>query len=174
MRCLGKRPRCRSGPLSANCRQGSRRLIVYDWLVAYDSPPDTQMTADLKDIVEPGIWPLVEAANASGYETVSSCEGHAAEERPAYIEFLANYDSALRLHLALNSMSRLLRCVWQLHARFIRPDDTWVLVWTLENWGFKAYTYGEPEEEWWTANTEAGRGDVGRLVDLFKSCPHLG
>ena len=47
-----------------------------------------------------------------------------------------------------------------------RRDDTWVLGWTLENWGIKAYTYGEPEEEWWTANTEAGRGDVSRLVDL--------
>jgi hypothetical protein len=131
------------------------------------------MTTDLKDIVEPGIWPLVEAANKNGYETLSSCEGHAAEERPAYIEFLSNYDSALRLHLELASMSRLLRCVWQLDARFMRPDDTWVLAWTLENWGIKAYSYGEPEE-WWPANTEAGRGDVGRLVDLFKSCPHQG
>ena len=50
--------------------------------------------------VEPGIRPLVEAANASGYPTISSCEGHP-DGRKAAVVFLASNDEALRTHLGL-------------------------------------------------------------------------
>ena len=86
-----------------------------------------------RDAVEPGIWPVVEAANASGYPTISSCEGHP-DGRKAAIVFLASHDDALRTHLGLMSIRVELRCSWELHARFLHPTDKWVLAWKLENW----------------------------------------
>ena len=52
---------------------------------------------DLKDVVEPGIWPLVEAANEVGYPTIASCEGHT-DGRYAYVAFRADNDDDLRTH----------------------------------------------------------------------------
>jgi len=53
----------------------------------------------LREVVEPGIWPLVEVLNLYGLETVESCEGHTPrvwrapdgsrqiEHRPPYVSF---------------------------------------------------------------------------------------
>jgi len=53
--------------------------------------------------IEQGIRPLVEAANAAGYVTVSSCEGHA-DEKPAGVVFIASNDKALRVHHAIRQI----------------------------------------------------------------------
>ena len=119
--------------------------------------------------VEPGIRPLVEAANASGYPTISSCEGHP-DGRKAAVVFLASNDEALRTHLGLKDIRVDLLCSWELHARFLYPTDKWVLAWKLENWGVK-----NKEElghdDWWAANTEAAQQDVHRLAQLFRELP---
>jgi hypothetical protein len=123
--------------------------------------------------IEDGIWPLVEAANASGYETVSSCEGHADQESPADIVFLCNNDEALQVHLAIRQIEDDLVCHWELTARFIHPTDKWNLGWKLENWGIKTCA-AKTAGEWWTENTEAARKDIHRLSAVFQSFEHKG
>lgn len=122
-----------------------------------------------RDVIEPGIWPLVEAANESGCETISSCEGHP-DGKKAAVVFLASNDDALRLHLGLKNIRVKLLCSWELHARFLHPTDKWVLAWKLENWGVK-----NKEElghdDWWAANTEAAQQDVHHLAQLFRELP---
>jgi hypothetical protein len=118
--------------------------------------------------IEDRIWPLVEAANASGYETVSSCEGHADKQSPAEIVFLCNNDEALRIDLAIRQIEDDLVCHWELTARFIHPADRWTLGWKLENWGIKKCP-AAITEEWWRENTEAARKDVHRLSAVFQT-----
>lgn len=127
------------------------------------------MTGVKRDVIEPGVWPVVEAANESGYETISSCEGHP-DGKKAAVVFLASNDDALRIHVGLKNIRVELLCSWELHARFLHPTDKWVLAWKLENWGVK-----DKEElghdDWWTANTEAAQKDVRRVAQLFRECP---
>lgn len=125
-----------------------------------------------RDLIEPGIWPLVEAANDSGYPTISSCEGHT-DERIAAIVFSASNDDALLLHLGLQSIRSELLCSWELSARFLHPTDKWVLAWKLENWGVKD-TQAKDHDEWWEANTRVAQQDVHRLAQLFREHPANG
>jgi hypothetical protein len=116
--------------------------------------------------IEPGILALVEAANSSGYETYSSCEGHP-DSRAAAVGFFANEEQALKLHKHLVRIREELLCNWELIARFIWRDG-WVLGWKLENFGIKNDVY-ENETEYWLKNTEAGKTDAVRLARLFAS-----
>src|SRR5262249_8063717 len=100
--------------------------------------------------------------------TISSCEGHADEEKPAGIVFLASIDKALHLHHAIRQMSDDLLCHWELTARFICPDDAWALGWKLENWGIKNCVESNKEGRW-NENTKAAREDIARLAALFNS-----
>jgi hypothetical protein len=118
--------------------------------------------------IEDGIWPLVETANASGYVTVSSCEGHADKESPAGIVFLCNNDEALRVHLAIRQIEDDLVCHWELTARFIHPANSWTLGWNLENWGIKT-SAAKSADQWWTENTEAARNDIHHLSAVFQA-----
>jgi hypothetical protein len=119
--------------------------------------------------IEDGIWPLVEAANATSYETVSSCEGHI-DEKLAGIVFLAKNAAALKVQMALNRLLPHLQCHWDLSARYIMPRQTggeWVLSWRLENCGIR--TQIDDVDEWWQQTTEAGQTDVPRLAEMFRA-----
>ena len=71
-----------------------------------------------------------------GYMTVSSCEGHADEKSRLELSFL---QAMMKPFVSITPFVRSgeLLCHWELTARFIRPDVTWVLGWKLENWGVK-------------------------------------
>jgi hypothetical protein len=116
-------------------------------------------------VVEPGIWPLVQAANESGYPTIASCEGHT-DDRYAYVTFRASNDDALRIHLRVRAHWDELRCNWELLGRFLCPAGTWELIWSLENHGLKA---PNSDTDYAAADTAAAQQDVPRLAELFRS-----
>jgi hypothetical protein len=90
--------------------------------------------------IEPEIAPLVRAAQAAGFVTFSSCEGHPeAEEIPRYpcVGFYANEDEARAVHIALVDRRSDLACSWVLRGGFVHDKGIgeWRLGWTLECWG---------------------------------------
>jgi hypothetical protein len=130
---------------------------------AIDSQPRLMLN---RSDIEDGVWPLVEAANASGYPTVSSCEGHV-DERLASLVFFADNDAALKVQSALKAMLPELRCHWELSAGFIIRETGWVLSWRLDSGGITAEI--EDLEEWWRQTTDAGRKDMLRLAEMFRA-----
>ncbi len=118
-----------------------------------------------RDKIEPGIWPLVEAADECGYPTIASCEGHT-DDRYAYIAFRADQGGALKIHQGVRGLWNELRCNWELQARFLCPAGKWELIWSLENHGLKAPS---PHDDYATADTESAKQDVPHLVKLFRS-----
>ena len=72
--------------------------------------------------IEPGIAPLVKAVREAGFETFSSCEGHADDTsglRLTSVGFYAHEDEARPVHAAFIRYRHRLKCSWALRAGFV-------------------------------------------------------
>ena len=83
--------------------------------------------------IEPGIASLVRAVSDAGFETFSSCEGHANSDanfqRFPSVSFYADETQARAVQVALVRIRDQLRCFWGMSATFVLHRDTndWVL-----------------------------------------------
>jgi hypothetical protein len=125
-----------------------------------------------KGEIEPGIAPLVQAANDAGYVTFSSCEGHHNQDpdfpRFPLVSFYADEQRARTVHLALRDIRDQLRCSWILRASFVlhRTTNQWALGWTLENAGI--IPGADTPVEFERLTVQVGREhDVPLLIAMF-------
>ena len=123
------------------------------------------------DEIEPRIAPLVDAVQAAGFVTFSSCEGHPEDETKlnyTTVGFYAHEPEARRVHEALFRYRPRLTCSWILRAGFVRDrknTNEWMLGWTLENCGII-----EPSEDsdFLKRTMEAAwNTDIPMLIEMF-------
>lgn len=125
-----------------------------------------------RGLVEPKIFPLVEAVNDAGFVTFSSCEGHIEGDRPdpfASVGFFAHENEAKRVHMALFGYRPKLACLWNLRGGFVvsRISNEFELGWTLESGGIA--TECGRQEEFVRKTVEAGwNQDIPLLVEMFR------
>lgn len=102
--------------------------------------------------IEPGIGPLCDALNAlAGVHTLWSCEGHADVPARPYVTFIADNETAFKVHLAVGPDHEKLglKFNWGVDANFrqdgslqftIQPNDyrigqgTWHRWWSANRW----------------------------------------
>jgi len=125
--------------------------------------------------IEPGIASLVDAVRQAGFDTFSSCEGHAEDAdgsrsipRFTSVAFYAREEKARSVHEFYMRYRDGLMCSWCFRGGFVLHRRTSVIVlgWTLENCGF----IGEAADfaDHVTRTVTAGRDtDIPILIAMF-------